>query len=206
MAGTEDTRGSGGASVSNELELSNETNARLRELRILSEKAEAGEKGARRELRKAIRNSTPEVVAKASDIARKGHKILIGTAAGGDSLMEEALSARLDLMRAQIAGEDPTPLEALLTERVVSCWMLVELLEALTSAQLQTGEHMKDKRVPDSLLKLILKWQESAHRRYLTAMRELARIRKLQTAKPGVHYNTQINVSGDAQHSASSAS
>jgi hypothetical protein len=183
--------------VSKELELSSETKAKLRELRILSEKAEAGEEGARRKLRKAIRNSTPEVVAKVSDIARKGHKVLIGTAAGGDPLMEEALSARLGLMRAQIAGEDPTPLETLLTERVVSCWLLAELLETLTSAQLQTGEHMKDKRVPDSFLKLILKWQESAHRRYLTAMRGLARIRKLQRGTPEVQYNTQINLSSE---------
>src|SRR5215207_1209071 len=131
MAGTGDTRGNGGESVSNKLELSNETKAKLRELRILSDKAEAGEKGARGELRRAIRNSTPEVVAKASDIARKGHKILIGTAAGEDPLMEEALNTQLDLMRTQIAGEDPTPLEVLITERVVSCWLLVELLEVL---------------------------------------------------------------------------
>jgi len=180
--------------VSKELELSNETKARLRELRILSDKAEAGEKGARGELRRAIRNSTPEVIAKASDIARKGHKTLIGAAAGADPLMEEALSERLVIMRAQIAGEDPTPLETLLTERVVSCWLLVELLEALTSAQLQSGEHMRDKRVPDSLLKLILKWQESAHRRYLAAMRDLARIRQLQRGTPEVQYNTQNNL------------
>jgi hypothetical protein len=180
--------------VTEELEFSDETKAKLRELRILSEKAEAGEKGARRELRRAIRNSTPEVVAKASDIARKGHKILIGTAAGGDPLMEEALSARLDLMRAQIAGEDPTPLEVLLTERVVSCWLLVELMEALTSAQLQSGDHMKDKRVPHSFLRFILKWQESAHRRYTSAIRELARLRKLQGDTPRVQYNTPINV------------
>src|SRR5215207_2618745 len=194
MAGTGDTRGNGGESVSNKLELSNETKAKLRELRILSDKAEAGEKGARRELRRAIRNSTPEVVAKASDIARKGYKILIGTAAGGDPMMEEALSARLDIMRAQIAGEDPTPLETLLTERVVSCWLLVQLLEALTSAQLQTGEHMKDKRVPDSFLKVILKWQESAQRRYLSAIRELAQVRKLQSGTRGIQYNTQNNL------------
>ena len=180
--------------MSKELEFSNETKAKLRELRILSDKAEAGEKGARRELRRAIRNSTPEVVAKASDIARKGYKILIGTAAGGDPMMEEALSARLDIMRAQIAGEDPTPLETLLTERVVSCWLLVQLLEALTSAQLQTGEHMKDKRVPDSFLKVILKWQESAQRRYLSAIRELAQVRKLQSGTRGIQYNTQINL------------
>jgi hypothetical protein len=186
MVGIVDTKENGGASVSKDLELSNETKAKLREIRILSDKAEAGEKGARRELRRAIRNSTPEVVAKASDIARKGHMILINAAAGGDPLMEEALSARLDIMRSRIAGEDPTPLEVLLTERVVSCWLLVELLEALTSAQLQSGEHMKDKRVPDSFLKLILKWQESAQHRYLSAMRELARVRKLQSGAPKI--------------------
>ena len=180
--------------MSKEVEFSNETKAKLKELQVLSEKAEAGEKGARRELRMAVRSSTPEVVAKASDFARKGHKILIGTAAAGDPLMEEALSARLELMRAQIAGEDPSPLETLLTERVVSCWLLVELLEALTSAQLQSGEHMKDKRTPDSLLKLILKWQESAQRRYLSAIRELTRVRKLQSSTPGTQYNTQINL------------
>jgi hypothetical protein len=71
---------------------------------------------------------------------------------------------------------------------------LVELLEALTSTQLQSGEHMKDKRVPDSFLKLMLKWQESAQRRYLSAIRELAQVRKLQSGTPGIQYNTQINL------------
>jgi hypothetical protein len=97
-------------------------------------------------------------------------------------------------MRTQIAGEDPTPLEALLTERVVSCWLLVELLETLTSVQLQSGEHKGDKRIPDSLLKLTLKWQESAQRRYLVAIRELTQVRKLQSGTPGIQYNTQTNL------------
>ncbi len=34
-------------------------------------------------------------------------------------------------MKAEIAGEDPTPLEALLSERIVSCWMLTTLSEGL---------------------------------------------------------------------------
>jgi hypothetical protein len=41
----------------------------------------------------------------------------------------------------------------------------VDLLEALMSVQLQTGEHVKDKRISDSFLQLVLKWQEGAHRR-----------------------------------------
>jgi hypothetical protein len=56
-----------------------------------------------------------------------------------DPLLEEALVARLDLMRADVVGENLTPLEVLLTERVVSSWLVVEVLEALMSAQLRTG-------------------------------------------------------------------
>jgi hypothetical protein len=49
--------------------------------------------------------------------------MLITTVAGGDPLTEYALSGRLDMLREEIAGEEPTPLEVLLTEQVVSCWM-----------------------------------------------------------------------------------
>ena len=61
--------------------------------------------------------------------------MLAKTAAGGDPLTEEALYAKLDAMRAEIAGENPTPLEVLLTERIVSLWMLTALLEVLVGAQ-----------------------------------------------------------------------
>ena len=64
--------------------------------------------------------SSPEVIGRASDVGRRAGRTLAHTAAGGDPLTEEALYAKLDTMRAEIAGEDPTPLEVLLTERVVS--------------------------------------------------------------------------------------
>lgn len=38
--------------------------------------------------------------------------------------------------------------------------------------------------------------QESVHRRYVSSMTELARLRKLQSNTPGVQFNTQINVGG----------
>ena len=60
---------------------------------------------------------------------------MVGAAAGGDPLTEEALYAKLDLMRAEIAGEDRTPLEVLLTERVVLHWMFTSLLEVLMATQ-----------------------------------------------------------------------
>lgn len=78
------------------------------------------QQGARRELREAVRSSPPEVIARASDFARKGQAILIETISAGKPLMEEAISARLDLMRTELAGESPSALELLLVERIAS--------------------------------------------------------------------------------------
>jgi hypothetical protein len=102
------------------LELSEDARGRLTELRALSEKAETGDKEARKELRRLLRASSPQVIAEASSIARRAEWMLVKTISAGKPLMEEALEERMDQMRAEIAGENPTPLEVLLTERVVA--------------------------------------------------------------------------------------
>jgi hypothetical protein len=170
----------------------------LEELRALSRKAEGGgAEGAeaRTELRRKLLEASPAVVARASDIGRKSQHLLIGAASGGDPLTELALSGRLDMMREEIAGENPTPLEVLLTERVVSYWLLVELFERLMAAQF-SKETPEEHPVTDRTLRHYLRWQESANSRFLAAMRELARLRKLEAAAPPVQVNTQVNVLG----------
>ena len=56
------------------LELSEETRERLSELRAVSEKAEAGDNEARKELRRLVRTSSPEVIGRASDIGRRASR------------------------------------------------------------------------------------------------------------------------------------
>jgi hypothetical protein len=177
-------------------ELPDEAKATLRELQDLSKEAEAGNKEARKELRKVLRASAPEIVARCSDIARSGQLILAETMAAGDPLIEEAIPTRLDLMRAEVAGENPTPLEVLLTERIVSAWLVVEAQEALLNAQLKRGSEVK--RCPLSYLKFMIGWLDSAHRRYLAAIKSLAQVRRLQSNTPAVQVNTQINVSPES--------
>lgn len=126
--------------MSRKLELPKDVSERLEELEKLSKKAEGGDKEARRELRRAVKRSAPEVIDRASDIARTGQRALARTAAANDPLIEEALYAKLDAMKAEIAGEDPTPLEALLSERIVSCWMLTTLFEVLMAGQFIRGQ------------------------------------------------------------------
>ena len=165
------------------LELSEDARARLTELRALSEKAEAGDKEARKELRRLVRASSPEVIAEASaTIARRAEWMLVKTISAGEPLMEEALLERMHQMRSEIAGENPTPLEVLLTERVVAGWLLLEVLEGLIAAQYQRD--VKAHRVPPTYVIQQSRIVESATRRYLAAIRELARVRKLQAGAP----------------------
>jgi hypothetical protein len=172
-------------------ELSDEARRRLGELQALADKAEAGDKEARRKLRVAVRESSPEVIARASDFRRGAERLLIQTISAGNPLKEEALEVRLSHMRAEIAGANPTPLEVLLTERVVASWLLVEILEALVSLELTRGV---GERVPPSYLFQLAKLLESVQRRHLASTQALARVRKLQSNTPGIRVNTQVNV------------
>jgi len=177
-----------------DLELSKDAKDRLAKLKELSDRAANGDKNARGELRRLLRESGPEVVREASELARMGQRFLIKTAARGDTLAEEALVIRLDTMRSEIAGPDPSALELLLVEKIVSAWMLTEVLDLLLSAQLTT-ELPKSQRMSHSFLKFYLGWQERAHRRLLSSMRELARVRRLQSGVPNSQTNVQINLS-----------
>src|SRR5215207_2625878 len=172
--------------------MSEDARGRLTELKVLSEKAGAGDKEARKELRRLVRASSPEVIAEASGIARRVEWMLVKIISAGEPLMEEALEERMQQMRSQIAGEDPTPLEVLLTERVVAGWLLVEVLEGLIAAQYQRD--IKAHRVAPTYVIQQSRIVESATRRYLAAIRELVRVRKLQAGAP-VQVNTQVNVS-----------
>lgn len=102
------------------LELTDGARARIKELRVLSERAEEGDQEARRELRRALRSSAPEVIARCADTSRGYRRVLAQTAAAKDLLVEEAIVEQARLIADEIAGERPTPLEVLLAERIAS--------------------------------------------------------------------------------------
>ncbi len=163
---------------------------RLKELQALSDRAEDGDEDAKVELRRLLKKSGPEVIARCSNIARDYRRMPAGIASGGDPLMKEAIVERAERMAGEIAGEHPTPLEILLAEQIASLWVLSETQEALLFAWYQRG---KDKHTSPSYLLQMCKIQESVNRRYLAAIKTLAQVRKLQANTPALHL-TQINV------------
>jgi hypothetical protein len=174
------------------------TKEALQHLRELSSKAEGGDKEARRELRRTLDQAAPEIVSQAAGLSRRAEKPLVKFVAAGDPLTEEALSRHLENMRWEIAGQYATPLELLLSEHITGCWLAAKVVDGLIAANTyQRSEGKKQGQMPFSLAfyRWVLKWQEHTHRRYLSSIRELARVRKLQSNTPAVQVNTQINVS-----------
>jgi hypothetical protein len=180
--------------VSAHLELTDDTRARIQELQALSEKAEGGDQDARRELRRALKYSAPEVIARCSNISRTYRWIVADTSSGRDPLKQEAIVERAGRMTLEIAGENPSPLEVLLAERIASLWVLTEAQEALLSATYRRGQ---EKPVGPAYVMQMCKIQESVNRRYLAAIKTLAQVRKLQANTPAIQYNTQINLRAD---------
>jgi hypothetical protein len=107
----------------------------------------------------------------------------------GNVLAREAVRRKLDKVRAELEGPNPTPLERLLAERVSICWFVANWYE----------ESFVNK---DSLsLPLADFYQrriDRAHRRFLSDVETLARVRKLALPflQLNIARNQQVNMAG----------
>jgi hypothetical protein len=128
------------------------------------------------------------LIASFGDLATHAENALIDSAAGDNLAMAEGIRLRLAGLRSELAGPDPTPLIRVLAERAALCWCAVNeferrylSLDEITSRQAE----WLDRRI------------NSAHRRFLSAMKVLATVRKL--AIPALQLNIakkQINMLG----------
>ena len=98
------------------------------------------------------------------------------------------IERQLDSMRSEIAGERPSPLELLLTERVVATWLQVQLFEGLHATGI--GKHTLAQGTYSQ------KRLDRAHRNHLSAIHSLAQIRKIGPAVQSNITEKQINTTG----------
>jgi hypothetical protein len=165
------------------------------DLQALVHRAENGDQTALPELRELLK--LPGAVdLLGGDLARRAQETLIAQFSGQDLLSKESLTRKLELLRAELAGpHPPPPVERLLIERVVACWLHLYHLELVYAR--------KDSRS----LALAQHYQgclDRAHKRYLSAIKTLALMRKL--ALPVLQVNIarkQVNVAGPCPATAS---
>ena len=107
-----------------------------------------------------------------------------------DLALRESLSRQIQAMKAELVGPAPTPLKTLLVERIVACWLQVGYADATAA---QKGE------LSIQQANLLRKRQDSAHRRYLTAVGGLAMVRRLLGSASGTTTGPALASTGTAK-------
>jgi hypothetical protein len=153
----------------------------------LIDRAQRGDKAALPAVRELLKDpATVDMLG--GDLARQAQLTLIGKFSGKNLLFKESLTRKLELLRAELSGPSPTPLERLLAERVVACWLHLHGLEAYYA-----GEDRMSLELGAYYQRCI----SAAQKRYLAAIKTLALVRKL--AVPVLQVNIarkQVNVAG----------
>jgi hypothetical protein len=159
------------------------------EIVALASRAQKGDRTALPALREVLKDPAA-VDLLGGDLARQSQRTLIGMFSGQNLLLKESIIRKLDLLRSELAGPAPTPLERLLVERVVTCWLHLHHLEQIfaqkDSISLDLGTYYQRSIT-------------SAQKRYLAAIKTLAQVRKL--ALPVL----RVNIGGGRMNGAAHA-
>ena len=106
---------------------------------------------------------------------------LITLASGEKALFTQELCRKQCAALARdLAGADPTPLETLLVDRIVVCWLHLYYAETIYAQNLPVLSLMQTTFYQQRIT--------AAHNRYLSAIRTLAQVRRLQAP------NVQVNI------------
>ena len=133
-------------------------------------KANDGDPKALTALRAALAAS-PEYARQLGDVGEPARLQVIGRIAGQNTVGAEAVAGRLERLRRELAGPAPTPLEALLVERIVTNHLVLARAE-MAAAQ---NEGTQSIRQADYGQRTV----DRAQKRYLAAIKALAAIRRL---------------------------
>jgi len=123
----------------------------------------------------------PALWKNAGTLATHVERAWLQTITGDDLVSGEVLERQLAMMKTALAGPAPTMLETLLVDRICACWLAVQQAELSATKRLQHHgvalSNAQENRI------------DKVHRRLLTAIRELARVRKLLTPEQKFQVN-----------------
>jgi hypothetical protein len=134
--------------------------------------AQEGDTSVAAELRDLL-DSQPVIWRHVGDLSRHAELNMLDLICGKHLLMKEATQRRLDELKAELADGPPDPLERLLIERISVCWLQVHHADLdVATSRLKDGGATSVSLYAQRRL-------DSAQRRYLHAVKQLALVRKL---------------------------
>jgi hypothetical protein len=157
------------------------------ELKKLLRKAEKGDKAVLPMLRTWM-DRAPGDWETIGDLATTAREALLQTISGDNLLAHEAYDRKCAALTKELAGPQPCPLERLLVERIVTCWLHLYSAEALYAQHRQELSLRQAEFYEQRLGK--------AQARYLAAIRTLAQVRRLGVPAVQVNIGQQQVIAG----------
>lgn len=117
----------------------------------------------------AVLKANPWVWESTGDLTRLAEQAWIDRIHGNNLLNGQCLRFKLEAMRKELCGEEANPLERLLVDRLLCCWLGAQQAE-LDAAMNDPG---------GAQVSLQVRRLEAANRRFLQACRSLAQVRRL---------------------------
>jgi hypothetical protein len=114
-------------------------------------------------------------------LAHQVEKAWTNALSGPDLMSKEIIAREVEGLRSQLLGPQPTPLEKLLVDRICICWL------AIQHSELHAAKRFNERAVV--LTPSEEHRQDKVHHRFLSAIRELARVRKLLQPTTNVQVN-----------------
>jgi hypothetical protein len=156
------------------------------EITAMVRRAETGDESALPELRMLLAEPVwVEILG--GDLARRAEDTLLDRFCGKNLCGREAIARKMTDLRAELCGPNPSPVERLLAERAIACWLHLAHAEyayaSKESMSLPLAQHYQ---------KVI----DRAHKRYLSALKALADVRKLGVTLQLNIARKQVNLAG----------
>jgi len=133
------------------------------------DRIEKGDRSALPRLRQIL-DDVPDIVEELGDLTKIARSAIRNRLGADGLLLGEVLERKETALAAEIAGPNPTILERLLSDQIVLCWQHLRYLQIKYG---QTKEHTF--REGEYFERCI----DKAQKRYLSAIKTLAQIRKL---------------------------
>lgn len=143
------------------------------QLRPLMERAREGDQTVLPAIREML-DHHPEIWRECGDLAKYAELTILSLIAKDDPFVNESVRRYAAELRSELAGPSPTPLEGLLIQRIVVCWLALYHADVSSKPEPEDAwtllsTERKEKR------------HDSAHRRFLQAVKVLADVRRLMS-------------------------
>ena len=124
----------------------------------------------RDELRRLLREN-PRMWKWAGDVAARATNHVIATYSQGNAFIEESQQRAVELLREQYGYKDAPPLERMLIEQIIICWLRLNSLEVAHTSKTYESHTIEAGLYWDRRL-------TNVQRRFTRAVESLARVRK----------------------------